>query len=234
VFLYLEKIMTTLKSVLSLVMILMALTPGIASAQKLYRCGNVYQDKPCEKAEPTKILSGSAGPAVIANRNVDLSCSQRGAAAQKIMWAREVGKTLDDQLQSDAGTYGPELIQDVYRRRGNSAEVRVAIEDDCMAEKAKAAQTTAMMEAAGLLKAKQSASAAGKETPVATTAPAAPLPTAPLPTADATNKKVLCEALSAQLKTTQDKQRKGGVAPLMEQLNDQRREIEKSQKAFSC
>jgi hypothetical protein len=222
--------MTFMKFVLNLVMsvMMLALVPGLASAQKLYRCGNVYQDKPCDKAESTKILSGSAGPAVLANRNVDLNCAQRGTAAQKIMWAREVGRTLDSQLQSAADANEQELIADVYRRRGNSAEVRVAVEDDCMAEKAKAAQATAMMEAAGLLKAKQSASATGKETP-ATTAPAAPLPTA-----DATNKKVLCEALSAQLKTTQDKQRKGGGAPLMEQLNDQRREIEKSQKALSC
>lgn len=219
---------------LNLVMslIVFALASSFASAQKLYRCGNVYQDKPCDKADPTKILSGSAGPAVIANRNVDLNCSQRGTTAQKIMWAREVGKTLDAQLQTATGAFEQELIQDVYRRRGNSAEVRVAIEDDCMAEKVKADKAAAMMEAAGLLKGKPPTGASANETP----ASAASAPPAPLPAADtnASNKKTLCEALSAQLKTTQDKQRKGGGAPLMEQLNDQRREIEKSQKALSC
>jgi hypothetical protein len=223
-----------MKPLLSLAMslIMFALAPSFASAQKLYRCGNVYQDKPCDKAEPTKILSGSAGPALIANRNVDLNCSQRGTAAQKIMWAREVGKTQEAQLQTATGAYEQELIQDVYRRRGNSAEVRVAIEDDCMAEKVKADKAAAMMEAAGLLKGKQAAGASGNEAP----APAASPQLAPLPVADtnATNKKTLCEALNAQLKTTQDKQRKGGGAPLMEQLNDQRREIEKSQKALGC
>jgi len=51
------------------------------------------------------------------------------------MWAREVGKTLDQQLESSNDRYSQALIKDVYNHRGSSLEVRNAIEQECMQQK---------------------------------------------------------------------------------------------------
>jgi len=108
-------------------------------AANLYRCGSSYQDTPCmSTGASNKTIKSNAK---VANTDssqpakIDTDCKQRGEAAKKIMWAREVGKTLDQQLESSNDRYSQALIKDVYNHRGSSLEVRNAIEQECMQQK---------------------------------------------------------------------------------------------------
>lgn len=108
-------------------------------AADFYRCGNSYQDTPCTgisaknqtaKSNAKAINSDSLQPA-----KIDTDCRQRGDDAKKIMWARETGKTLNQQLESAKDDSKQALIKDVYNHRGSSLEVRNAIEQECMQQK---------------------------------------------------------------------------------------------------
>lgn len=115
----------------------------IAVAANLYRCGNSYQDIPCK----TEVSSKSVGKISTQNsmstnangnqptQKIDVDCKQRGEDAKKIMWAREGGKTADQQIEATQDGYMQTLIRDVYNRRGSSLEVKNAIEQDCMLQK---------------------------------------------------------------------------------------------------
>lgn len=122
-----------------------------ASAQKMYRCGSVYQDRPCASGTESKTLSGGGVPTATASAAsavaADAECTKRGSAAQKIKWVREAGKTEEQQLVGATSQYDRDLIADVYQRQGTSGQVRAAIEADCMQAKQRAAQAAALLEA---------------------------------------------------------------------------------------
>src|SRR4030067_762715 len=121
-----------------------------AHAQKMYRCGNVYQDRPCA-GEQQKIIGSTGAASASAAPAVEGHCAQRGANAQKIMWAKETGRTEEMQLSAASSGEERKLIAEVYRKRGPSVEVRAAIEADCTAERQRAAQAAALIEAAAKL-----------------------------------------------------------------------------------
>lgn len=112
-------------------------------AADFYRCGNSYQDTPCANASIINktIKSNAKVTNEVSNSNdlqpvkIDADCKQRGEAAKKIMWAREVGKTLDQQLETSQDGYTQALVKNVYNHRGSSLEVRNAIEQECMQQK---------------------------------------------------------------------------------------------------
>jgi hypothetical protein len=108
--------------------------PATAEAQSLYRCGATYQDRPCSGGD-SKVLARAA-PQTAADpegsQSMEPVCRDRGAAAQKIMWAREVGQTQDEQLSRRE--FDADLIKRVYALRGSSLVVRRAIESGCMKE----------------------------------------------------------------------------------------------------
>lgn len=127
-------------------LVLLAAMGMPAQAQKMYRCGSNYQDRPCSGQDSRVISSSGAGQAAPAAAPVDAACVQRAGDAQKIAWVRESGKTQAEQTSAQPGQR--ELIADVYRRRGSSLEIRNAIESECAAEKERAAQAAALVESA--------------------------------------------------------------------------------------
>jgi hypothetical protein len=157
-----------LTSVLLGVALLLA---GGAHASKMYRCGSVYQDRPCDAAQEGKVVGHTSTPGSAPARTaVDAECTQRGADSQKVMWVREAGKTEAEQLAGATTTEQRKLVGAVYRRHGSSIDVRSAIESDCMADKQRAAQAAALIEAAAKL---QDQGASGQGAPAAAAAAAA-------------------------------------------------------------
>jgi hypothetical protein len=126
--------------------LLVGLAGGPALAQKMYRCGSNYQDRPCSGQDSRVISRSGAGQDAPAAAPVDAACARRAADAQKVAWVRETGKTEAEQVAAQPGQR--ELIAQVYRRRGSSVDIRNGIEAECVAEKERAAQAAALLESA--------------------------------------------------------------------------------------
>jgi hypothetical protein len=206
-------------------------------AQKVYRCGSIYQDRPCDGATPGKTVRDFSQPAdsgASSNQGVDASCAKRGADAQQIMWAREAGKTADALTAQATSEEQARLIADVYNRRGSALEVRNAVQANCMEEKAQAARAAAMISAA--LKA-QGAAPAGTAPAAPSAAPNSAATTAASPAesqavpADNRNR---CASLNSQLTGIRNRQRAGGNAQAMDSLNQQRQTVEKALHDAGC
>jgi hypothetical protein len=121
----------------------LALLACPALAQKAYRCGAVYQDRPCAAAQDGQAVNTSgAGQAAKADTRVDAECARRGQAALRVAWARESGSTEAEQSAQLRGL-DREVLPEVYRLRGSSAEIRRAVEADCMAAKERELAPTA-------------------------------------------------------------------------------------------
>jgi hypothetical protein len=124
-------------TVLGSLLLVLSMTTG-AQAQTLYRCGNSYQDKPCDKGQKEQILGKLATTDNTNKPVVDASCRLRGEDAKKIIWMREAGAT-QERVLSEAGTEErKKLINEIYAQRGNAADVRAAVEKECMDEKQRA------------------------------------------------------------------------------------------------
>ena len=89
-----------------------------AEAQTMYRCGSVYQDRPCDAGAKSKVVgsTGSASAAPAPAAGVDPECGQRARDSQKIVWAREGGATeerlpfggaLGERAPADPGRLSP-------------------------------------------------------------------------------------------------------------------------------
>lgn len=209
-----------------------------AHAQKMYRCGNTYQDRPCMGEQQGKVIGSTGTPRpAVASATADPYCAQRGATAQKIMWAKEAGRTEEMQLSAATGAEERKLIGDVYRKRGSSVEVRTAIEADCTAERQRAAQAAALIEAAAKLQ--------GQDKPVAAAAPAAATATNADSDAaarrqqeaaarQAADKKTRCDRLAGRLEQIRNSQRSGGSAATMDSLRQQLQKAEKEWGDAGC
>ena len=112
-----------------------------STAADMYRCGNAFQDTPCITSnskttkDAVKATSAKQQNNHLSPFNIDADCKQRGDAAKKIMWLREVGKTQAQQLEGAQDSQTKTLIKDVYSHNGSSLEVRNAIEQECMQQK---------------------------------------------------------------------------------------------------
>lgn len=84
----------------------------------MFRCGSAYQDRPCETETGKVIGNTNAVAPPTSKQATDTDCTQRGVSAQRVMWAREAGKTAESQLESATGPEARRLITDVYRKRG--------------------------------------------------------------------------------------------------------------------
>jgi hypothetical protein len=132
-----------------------------AKAQTLYRCGATYQDRPCDTTANQKVLgapsaarpqsSGGVDTDSAASGATDRRCRERGIQAEKIMWAREGGATLAQQLADPSHPVNSALASDVYQRRGSAAEVRRAVEKDCGIEAARAMEAARLNAAASAI-----------------------------------------------------------------------------------
>ena len=217
------------------------LSCNLAFAQRMYRCGNQYQEFPCTGGQQSKAVNSSgAGKSAAASTTADPECAARGAASQKIMWAREAGATQDKQIadlrakgQTDAAQ--AKLISAVYAKRGTVPEVRAAIEGDCVAEKDTAVQAAALRAAAAKLDGKGAGAPATAQAAAATTEPAQVNAASTVTSGGAADaKKAQCDSFVRQLENNRNSQRSSGSAAQMESLNNQRRSIETSQKAAGC
>jgi|AP12_2_1047962.scaffolds.fasta_scaffold02742_4 hypothetical protein len=222
-----------------------ALLPLTSVAQKTYRCGNTFQDRPCNATQASQAAGNATTAPAAAAPAIDAECRQRGGDAQKIAWARESGKTSEQQLEKIDGertsasrkAYERTLIAQVYEQHGSSAAVRAAIEADCIAEKQKAAETAAAAKALGL-------QAPPAQTAIPSAAPAgsgareqqaAQQPVQRTSSArEAQRRQDLCESLNLQLDDVRNRQRAGGTAGNMENLGRQRHGIEDKLSANHC
>lgn len=102
-------------------------------AQKMYRCGSNYQDKPCAQGQATQIIGqdreASTSPAI------DAACRRRSEAAKKMIWSRKGGASKDDLLAGAATLEEARLIEEVYAIKGDYTQIRKTIETECMAAK---------------------------------------------------------------------------------------------------
>ena len=213
-----------------------------AQAQTMYRCGSVYQDRPCDAGKKGKAV-GSTGTGAAAPQagGADAECVQRGRDSNKVIWAREGGAT-QERLLSEAKTGNERrLIQDVYRRPGAPSTVQAAVEADCMAEKQQEALDLAVGMAAAL-----KAQREGKMG-----APAAPSAqgVAPDPQAqeraaqraqqqqadnDADKKRKQCAAYNEWMERLRTEERAGGSAQTMDRLNADRRNLRERMSKAGC
>lgn len=200
-----------------------------AHAQKMHRCGNVYQDRPCDGGQAGTVVGNVSSATPAAPRPaVDGACSRLGADAQKIMWARESGRTVDMQLGEATNDRDRRLIEDVYAKRGSAREVREAIETGCMAQQDNTRQAVALRAAADKIQYGSATAAAPVARPDAamSTPPDATADTAPASARTDGGKQQKCRQLSArieslrrQLDAQRGQQRVVRQTPAMDQLD---------------
>ncbi len=218
------------------VLLLLAGLSAPAYAQKMYRCGNTYQDRPCSGEQQGKVLGSTGVPQPSAAPAADGYCGQKGASAQKIMWAKEAGRTEEMQLSAASGAEERKLIAEVYRKRGSSVEVRAAIEADCTAERQRAAQAAALIEAAAKLQ-EQDKPAAAVLPAAATSAnsdAAAVRQQQEAAAREAASKKFRCSTLADRLENIRNSQHSGGSAATMDSLRQRQRKTEKEWGDAGC
>ena len=222
-----------------------------SAAHAVYRCGNVYQDRPCDDKGPQTHLTpgmkntpapgGTASPAAAAPSQFAEVCSRIGQDAQKVVWKREGGATQEKQMAELPNTgnraEAAAIIESVYRKRGSAPEIRAAVEAECVAQKQQAADTAAAIRALQTQQAQQGGMAAA---PASTAAPAAsgaganPPAAAPQKTSLPAGPSSSCPSWRSELDSINAEFRKGGSAARMEQLQNRRRDTEKSLRDGRC
>ena len=129
-------------------------------AQALFRCGNSYQDKPCETAGAASAVNPAIRNATVpvapaamkpAASPFAAACARMGNEAQRIVWNREAGATREKQIaevpQGHAHGELLQTIESVYTKRGTAPEIRGQIEAECLAQKQKQADASAALKA---------------------------------------------------------------------------------------
>lgn len=151
------------------------------------------------------------------------------------MWARQAGATAERQLAETRMSDERKLILDVYQKHGTANEVRAAIEADCMAEKERLAQAAALAAAAARLSGQSQPAQAVPRGPSDEEMNAAQSRRKEEEaTLQANKKKAQCKQYDAQIEKILDRQRAGLSAQGMENLNQQRRDIEKEKHDSGC
>jgi len=211
-----------------------------ALAQTMYRCGSTFQDHPCGGDQAGQAIGTisrtDAARTSTASPRLSAECSQRGIAAQKIKWMREAGKTQQEQVAA-AGGDRQDLIADVYRRQGTSAQVRSAIEEDCMAEQERSAQAAALLASANRAKGANGSggsSGDGRDNDSVAAAPGVASPARDNTGSNAADRKATCQQLNSQLDEIRSRQRAGGDLRAMEELRQQDSAIRNKRRAAGC
>lgn len=223
------------------VALLACLMPVIGHAQTMYRCGATYQDRPCNGVESKPVgnhVRQAAGQSVGA-ASIDPVCEARGTAAQKLMWEKESGRTLSEQLAKPGADAN--LARNVYGRRGSSLEVRRAIETDCVKGMDQANEAAALLKAAGKGQQQPGVAAAGGGNQVLApsggvgVASAGAQPSADeLASRKAAAKAAACAAVATELNELTQAQRAGGDAARMDVLAARVRDAQSRKRAGAC
>ncbi len=215
---------------------LLMLLGAQAQSQKMHRCGNVYQDRPCETAQPGReVRNFDNAPRPVATASTDAQCRQRGMDSQKIVWSREAG-ALAEKLRATASSEEEKtLITEVYGKRGSAPEVRASIEADCVAAKKHAEQAAAALAALANLPSPPAAGVPPARPQVLDSRPAEAAQggdASALRSAEA--KKTLCSSINTRIEGIQKTLRGGGSVAAMENLNQRRRDAETERGRAGC
>ncbi len=199
----------------------------------MYRCGSSYQDRQCSGVDGKVVGRGAAAQPVVqaVAGPIDPSCQARGAAAQRLMWERESGRTLDEQL-SRSGV-DTELARAVYARRGSSVDVRRAIEAECVKEVERAKEVELLLRGAN--KGQSGVGASGDVVPSRPGQSGKPAGEAsPADAARLQAKATTCASLNTELGRLSQAQREGGDAALMDDLKARARDVQSRKRATGC
>ncbi len=213
---------------------------GSALSQTMYKCGRVYQDRPCAdgKGKSMGAATSEASAAAPASGPYAAECAQRGKDSLKIVWAREGGATEERMLGEASTSAQKRLVQDVYRKRGAASQIQVAIEADCLAEKAKLEQDAALAAAAAVRAQREGA------LPAPSPQQGAPAPVADpeaqvrmqrqLAEQDAERKRSMCAGYNSRSESLRARERAGGNAAAMERLANERRDLSSEMSRNGC
>lgn len=232
-----------MKTIQTLVLLAGFVLAAPALSQTMYKCGRVYQDRPCDDGSKGKAMGAatSSAPAPAAGAGpYEAECAQRGRDSLKVVWAREGGATLDRLLSEAKSGAERRLIQDVYRRPGAASQVQVAVHADCIAEKQKLEQDAALAAAAAV-----KAQREGTLPAVPSGAPAGARPAGDpvesearrqerLAADDARRKKETCDRLGRDSERLRNRERAGGTSRDMERLANERRELNSEMSRAGC
>ncbi|MBI3382777.1 MAG: hypothetical protein HY019_12295 [Aquabacterium sp.] len=216
------------------------LMPVVGHAQTMYRCGATYQDRPCNGVDSKPVGSHvrqAAGQSVGA-ASIDPVCEARGTAAQKLMWEKESGRTLSEQLAKPGADAN--LARNVYGRRGSSLDVRRAIEADCVKEMDQANEAAALLKAASKVQQPGVAAAGGGNQALAPSGGVGVASAGAQPSADelasrkAAAKAAACAAVTTELNELTQAQRTGGDAAHMDVLAARVRDAQSRKRAAAC
>jgi hypothetical protein len=213
----------------------------------MYRCGNVFQDRPCDAGVPEQRLGpggqvpaapkpAAASPGAAGSTRFAAACARVGERAQAMTWRREAGATLEKQiaeLPNDGNrAENTALLQSVYARRGSAPEIRSAIEAECVVERQKQAEAAELLKALQQQAGQTAPASRAAEAPTASEADNAPKaqPVANRPPSN----KGLCDSLRSQKDSAEAALRRGGSAATMESHQNQRRSIEQSMSQARC
>lgn len=209
---------------------------GPATAQ-MYRCGSTYQDQPCEGGGPSKKVNAPSSSAAGTKAGTDSECIQRGNSSLKISWSREAGASAEKLLAEAKRNDERKLIADVFQKRGNAADVRAAIEADCIAEKERLVQAAALAAAAARLAGPAPAEAGTSQARTPSTADNISNEEKRRHEAavtEAERKKSRCAQLEDDINNIRLRQRAGGSAGYMDQLNQKRRATDQAKHEAGC
>lgn len=217
-----------------------------AHAQKMYRCGNSFQDLPCAGAQQGKVVGNVGAPAAAATGTPpkDAQCTRRGAEALKIVWMRDNGASKERQISdmdsnsAFAGNReeGRQLVESVYSRRGSAPEVRAAIEAECIAEKERFAQAAALAAAALRLQggAPVAPAASSRAPAESDLARMEARQREEITANEEAFKKSRCADLARQYENLRREERAGGSIGTMNRLNERRRALDERQRSEGC
>ena len=212
-----------------------------AQAQTLYRCGSVYQDRPCDAGKTGKVVgSTGSGAAAAPASGIDPECVQRGKDSNKIVWAREGGATEERLLSEASSARERRLIQNAYRRPGAASTVQAAVEADCVAEKQREGEQAAIAIAAALKAQKEGGGAATPSLPAQSVAhpqgeeQAAQIAAQQRAEREAEYKKRQCTRYGDEMESLRRAERAGGSASRMDSLSEQRRNLREQISRTGC
>jgi len=213
-----------------------------AQAQTMYRCGSVYQDRPCDAGRAGRVVGSTGtggGPAATPASGIDPECVQRGKDSQKVVWAREGGATEERLLSEATSAKERRLIQNAYRRPGAATTVQAAVEADCVAEKQREEQQAAIAIAAALKAQREGGGAPSQLSAQPGADPAAQERAAKIAAQEraereADNKKRECARYGDQMESLVRAERAGGSGSRMDSLNEQRRALRERMSKAGC
>jgi hypothetical protein len=215
--------------------------PMSAMGQKMYRCGNGYQDTPCQNGEPMTTISKGSAPRPAQTQSVDAECTDRGEAALKVVWAREAGATSERQIaeidgkgfSSARAAQQRQLIASVYQKRGSAPSIRSQIEAECLAEKEKLRQIQALGTAAAKLNDELPPSARPTNSVASDQNPSETRHLSAQSNTDAEHTRS-CARLKSSLESARKEQRAGGDAATMDTLREKTRQLDASLRSEGC